>query len=88
MTEQYLMGRGHATMNVKPDKLQEYLADGWKVLKAPDENKHVVVDQPVVEIPELPEVPEAPKVEADPEPESLEDVVEKIGKKSRRGRKA
>lgn len=88
MAEQYLMVRGPATMNVTPDKLDEYLADGWKILKPPAENKNVVVtDQPVVEIPEVPEVPEAPEVAnvqaKEPKGQSVEEVVEKIGKRSR-----
>lgn len=69
MAGQYLMERAGERMNVSPDKLAEYLANGWKVLKTPDENKAVVVvDQPVVEIPDAPEgpkaseEPEAPKV--------------------------
>jgi len=82
MAEQYLMVRGPATMNVTPDKLDEYLADGWKILKPPAENKNVVVkDQPVVEIPDVPEVPNVQAEE--PKGQSVEEVVEKIGKRSR-----
>lgn len=52
MTDQYLMECNNERMNVTPDKLDEYLAAGWKVLKTPQENKKVVVqDQPVVELP-------------------------------------
>lgn len=75
MTDQYLMGRGPATMNVTPDKLNEYLADGWKVLKSPEENKHVVVTQEVLK-----------DTESSGEPEtavSVEEAVEKIGKRGR-----
>ena len=75
MTDQYLMGRGPATMNVTPDKLNEYLADGWKVLKAPEENKHVVVVQ---------EVPKEPESSGEPATAvSAEEAVEKIGKRGR-----
>jgi len=81
MAEQYLMVRGPATMNVTPDKLDEYLADGWKILKPPAENKNVVVDQPVVEFPDVPEVPNVQAEE--PKGQSVEEVVEKIGKRSR-----
>lgn len=62
MAGQYLMERAGERMNVTPDKMAEYLANGWKVLKTPDENKAVVVDQPVVEIPDEPESAEAPSV--------------------------
>lgn len=90
MAGQYLMERFGERMNVSPDKLDEYLADGWKILKAPDENRNVVVkDQPVVEIPDEPKVPKAPEVPNvqadDPKGESVDEVVKKIGKKSRRG---
>jgi hypothetical protein len=82
MADQYLMERFGERMNVTPDKLAEYLADGWKILKAPADNKNVVVkDQPVVEIPDAPVVP---NVQAeDPKGQSVEEVVEKIGKRSR-----
>lgn len=84
MAGQYLMERAGERMNVSPDKLAEYLADGWKVLKSPDENKAVVVDQPVVEIPDAP--PLANLLEPDPEPKPMAEVVEKIGKKSRKAK--
>lgn len=87
MTDQYLMERGPATMNVKPDKLQEYLAAGWKVLKTPEENKHVVVvDQPADV--DMPVAVETEDISSDDEASaqrgvSVEEAVEKIGKKSR-----
>lgn len=60
------MERAGERMNVTPDKLAEYLAGGWKVLKTPEENKAVaVVGQPLVEIPES-EEPEAPKAPDEP----------------------
>lgn len=71
------MERAGERMNVSPDKLAEYLANGWKVLKTPDENKAVVVvDQPLVEIPEIPDAEEAPD-----EPEVL-----KVLKRSRKAK--
>lgn len=54
MTDQYLMERNGERMNVTLDKYQEYLDGGWKVLKTPQENRTVVVqDQPVVPIPDV-----------------------------------
>lgn len=74
MAEYYLMKRDEATMNVAPDKLAEYLADGWKVIKEP-------------EISEPNPSPVAVETAAPAEPETLsvEDVVKVIGKKSRKG---
>jgi len=87
MTDQYLMERGPATMNVTPDKLQEYLAQGWTVLKTPAENKHVVVEQPADTSDEqLAVSKEAVSVETEEQedaPVSVEEAVEKIGKRSR-----
>lgn len=52
----YLMERGGERMNVPRDKVEAFKAEGWRVLKAPDENKTApVVDQPVVEMPEYEE---------------------------------
>lgn len=67
MAGQYLMERAGERMNVPATKLEKFLADGWKVIKMPDENRAVVVDQPLVEIPEMeepeePKVPDVPKV--------------------------
>ena len=43
----YLMEKNGEQMNVPPDKLDAYLQAGWKVLKTPDQNQNVVVNQPV-----------------------------------------
>jgi hypothetical protein len=77
------MERGAATMNVSPDKLAEYLADGWKMVKTPEENKTVLINEPVVPIPDAPELEN--KLEADPEPVSVDEAVKRIGK-SRKGK--
>lgn len=84
MAGQYLMERGPEKMNVSIDKLAEYLADGWRVVKTPEENKAVVVDQPVVPMPEAPALENI--TEAGPEPMPMEEVVQKIGKKSRKAK--
>lgn len=84
MAGQYLMERAGERMNVSPDKLAEYLSDGWNVLKTPEENKAVVVDQAVVEIPDSPPLDDL--VEPDPEPKPMAEVVEKTGKKSRKAK--
>lgn len=84
MAGQYLMEKGPATMNVAENKLAEYLADGWKIVKSPEENKAVVVNQPVVEIPDAP--PLENRLEPDPEAVSIDEVVEKLGKKSRKAK--
>ena len=39
MSEHALMKKGEATMNVPPDKVQAYLADGWTVIQAPEPSK-------------------------------------------------
>lgn len=62
MTDQYLMEKDGGKMNVTPDKLDEYLAEGWIVLKTPQENKQPpVVEQEVPEEPEMAEEPEEPE---------------------------
>lgn len=81
MTDQYLMEKNGGQMNVKPDKLEKFLAEGWVVVKTPQENKQPpVVEQ---EIPEEPEVSDEPEVE---EAVSVETAVKTIGKKGRKAR--
>lgn len=77
MTDQYLMKKdGHGQMNVKPEKLDEYLADGWVVAKKPQDNRHVVVnDQPA---------PEPASVSTETAPvKDVEAAVEKVEKKTK-----
>jgi len=69
MSELYLMERNGERMNVPASKKDAYEAEGWKVLKTPQENKTVVVqDQPVVELP--PVSAETAEVEEEPKPTS------------------
>jgi hypothetical protein len=65
MAENVLMQKGEATMNVPPDKVKAYAEDGWIVIDRPAEPK-----------------PEAEKpIEPQAEGMTIEEAVEKIGKK-------
>jgi len=70
MAEYALMQKGEATMNVPPDKIPAYEADGWIIIKRPG-------------VPEL--KPERSTVSTETETLTVEEAIEKIGKKSRRG---
>jgi hypothetical protein len=83
MSEHALMKKGEATMNVPPDKVDAYKADGW-----------IVIDRP----PELPAPAQAEDVEPgaqtpadllvpDASKNSIDEVVERIHTR-RRSKKA
>jgi len=89
MTDQYLMIKDGAKMNVTVDKYEEYLANGWSVLKTPDENKHVVVEEPANSDQQLADSP-AVSTETEPTktaPVSVEEAFERIEKKARSKKK-
>lgn len=70
----YLMeSKDGERMNVPPDKLQEFLDKGWRVILSPQDNKAVVVNQPIVE-----EV-----VSAEPDAETGEETESSATKKPR-----
>jgi len=82
MADYYVMKKGQGTMNVPALKLQEYLADGWQVIKEPD---------PKPDVKQVTEPPAPPKAESEAEEESPvtpEQAVEKLGKSSRRSKKS
>jgi len=67
MAEHVLMEKGPATMNVPPDKVEEYMADGWTVVTRP----------PVTTL-----LPKAEDVTASAEVPTAESIIKKQTRKS------
>lgn len=78
MSEHALMKKGEATMNVPPDKVEAYKADGWVVIDRPPEPPPPAQAENVMPQVETP-IPESPSRN------SIDDVVEKVRTRSKKG---
>jgi hypothetical protein len=79
MSDNYLMQKGNGQMFVPLAKLAASIADGWEVVQEPD---------PKPEVKKVAELPPQPSVEekAEESPVSLDEAVEKLGKKGKRAK--
>jgi len=80
MTNDALMKKGEATMNVPPGKVEEYKLDGWVVIDRPPE------PAPAPQLEEIkPQAKTSVEVDSEQTPLNVEQVVERIGKRSKKG---